>query len=121
MVHLPYRLKDCLFRRLADVAQLAEQLICNQQVRGSIPLVSSGWISVLLTSFFPGQAPGSRGHFFLRDRPEKFGCIPLRNSLYTSILPVCLFSGNPSDAGTSGLYSETYGLAPRQHGCADTL
>ena len=26
---------------LADVAQLAEQLICNQQVRGSIPLVSS--------------------------------------------------------------------------------
>jgi len=27
---------------LADVAQLAEQLICNQQVRGSIPLVSSG-------------------------------------------------------------------------------
>ena len=25
----------------ADVAQLAEQLICNQQVRGSIPLVSS--------------------------------------------------------------------------------
>ena len=26
---------------LADVAQLVEQLICNQQVRGSIPLVSS--------------------------------------------------------------------------------
>ena len=25
----------------ADVAQLVEQLICNQQVRGSIPLVSS--------------------------------------------------------------------------------
>ena len=29
------------FGRFADVAQLAEQLICNQQVRGSIPLVSS--------------------------------------------------------------------------------
>ena len=25
----------------ADVAQLAEQLICNQQVRGSIPFISS--------------------------------------------------------------------------------
>jgi hypothetical protein len=28
----------------ADVAQLVEQLICNQLVRGSIPLVSSGCI-----------------------------------------------------------------------------
>ena len=29
----------------ADVAQLAEQLICNQQVIGSIPIVGSyGWI-----------------------------------------------------------------------------
>lgn len=27
---------------LADVAQLVEQLICNQQVKGSSPFVSSG-------------------------------------------------------------------------------
>ena len=27
----------------ADVAQLVEQLICNQQVAGSSPIVSSGW------------------------------------------------------------------------------
>ena len=41
--HLPRGGKVCLFRPIqADVAQLVEQLICNQQVRGSIPLVSSG-------------------------------------------------------------------------------
>ena len=36
-------IRVCLFFGLfqADVAQLVEQLICNQQVRGSIPLVSS--------------------------------------------------------------------------------
>ena len=32
-------------KALADVAQLAEQLICNQQVIGSSPIVGSyGWI-----------------------------------------------------------------------------
>ena len=40
--HLLWGGKVCLFRLIrADVAQLVEQLICNQQVRGSIPLVSS--------------------------------------------------------------------------------
>ena len=31
----------CLGMNHADVAQLAEQLICNQQVTGSIPAISS--------------------------------------------------------------------------------
>ena len=30
-------------REYADVAQLAEQLICNQQVVGSTPTVGSHW------------------------------------------------------------------------------
>src|SRR3954468_8587645 len=37
----PDQTSELTFRQCADVAQLAEQLICNQQVRGSIPLVSS--------------------------------------------------------------------------------
>src|SRR6478609_4646613 len=37
----PDQASELTFRKSADVAQLAEQLICNQQVRGSIPLVSS--------------------------------------------------------------------------------
>jgi hypothetical protein len=61
----------------ADVAQLVEQLICNQQVRGSIPLVSSGCICC----------------------PQ----FPLHNSLPTTILPVCLFLGFPSDTRQSVL------------------
>ena len=31
------------FFRLADIAQLAEQLICNQQVTGSIPAIGFIW------------------------------------------------------------------------------
>ena len=78
--HLLSRGKVCLFRTIqADVAQLAEQLICNQQVRGSIPLVSSGFICSFQLQF------------------------PLRNLLPTTILPVCLFSGIPSNAYPSGL------------------
>ena len=39
----------------AGVAQLAEQLICNQQVAGSIPIVSSIFRSAIKTSSkFPG-------------------------------------------------------------------
>ncbi len=36
--------RDCVFGVLADVAQLAEQLICNQQVAGSSPIIGSNWI-----------------------------------------------------------------------------
>ena len=36
--------------RLADVAQLVEQLICNQQVVGSIPTVSSSMCSAVVRS-----------------------------------------------------------------------
>ena len=32
---------DLLFKQHADVAQLAEQLICNQQVIGSSPIIGS--------------------------------------------------------------------------------
>ena len=31
----------CMVKSYADIAQLAVQLICNQQVAGSIPVVSS--------------------------------------------------------------------------------
>ena len=38
-----------IFLRLADVAQLAEQLICNQQVIGSSPII--GLISIEIINF----------------------------------------------------------------------
>jgi hypothetical protein len=52
----------------ADVAQLVEQLICNQQVRGSIPLVSSA---------AEGSAPGIRGCLFSRSNPLHWLYLPI--------------------------------------------
>ena len=49
-------------RRCADVAQLAEQLICNQQVIGSSPIIGlqdSG--SSELNNFMDGFPSGQRG------------------------------------------------------------
>ena len=43
---------------LADVAQLAEQLICNQQVAGSSPIVGS--IFSLSDRAAPGSVPWTR-------------------------------------------------------------
>ena len=34
-----HRFEPCRSHRFADVAQLAEQLICNQQVIGSSPII----------------------------------------------------------------------------------
>ena len=39
-------LKHCFNIHCAGVAQLAEQLICNQQVAGSSPVAGSSWLSV---------------------------------------------------------------------------
>ena len=36
---------DLLFKQHADVAQLAEQLICNQQVIGSSPIIGFIWMA----------------------------------------------------------------------------
>ena len=40
----PYRSHLFLFSECADVAQLAEQLICNQQVIGSSPIIGFIWV-----------------------------------------------------------------------------
>jgi hypothetical protein len=52
-----------LARRCAGVAQLVEQLICNQQVAGSSPFAS--------TKFFPSSVPGG-----MPEWPKGAGCKP---------------------------------------------
>ncbi len=54
------------FPQRADVAQLAEQLICNQQVAGSSPIVGSIFL-LFLCGFrgFPGTC------FLLREQRRK--------------------------------------------------
>ena len=46
-----------VMRELADVAQLAEQLICNQQVIGSSPIIGF----ILYRYFLDGFPSGQRG------------------------------------------------------------
>ena len=46
-----FRKYDILIKSHADVAQLAEQLICNQQVIGSSPII--GFIIIILQDFGP--------------------------------------------------------------------
>ena len=53
----------------ADIAQLEEQLICNQQVRGSIPLVGSRHVS-----------PYSSVVEHLLGKERVIGSIPIRGS-----------------------------------------
>jgi hypothetical protein len=57
---------------------------------------------------------GKTGHY----RCARF---PLHNSLPTTILPVCLFSGFPSDTRQSVLGFTIWGNIPGQLGGADTL
>ena len=52
VVRIHHRPFKCRFKACADVAQLAEQLICNQQVIGSSPIIGlflilyiAGWSS----------------------------------------------------------------------------
>ena len=41
-----------ILRQLADIAQLAEQLICNQQVAGSSPIVGFKTLADALVFFY---------------------------------------------------------------------
>ncbi len=43
---------------LADIAQLAEQLICNQQVVGSIPIVGFSNTLRKVLFFYPSEIDG---------------------------------------------------------------
>ena len=54
-----HRFEPCRSHSNADVAQLAEQLICNQQVIGSSPIIG---FALLVGHFIVGEFPsGQRG------------------------------------------------------------
>ena len=85
----------------ADVAQLGEQLICNQQVRGSSPLVSSTWSS---GTSLPALRPGahSSGRWALGTRAT-VGC-PSGQREQTVNLPADAYEGsNPSPTMASSV------------------
>ena len=50
-----------LLKNLADVAQLAEQLICNQQVIGSSPIIGLLWTHGSHIYILDGFPSGQRG------------------------------------------------------------
>ena len=56
-------------RHLADVAQLVEQLTCNQQVRGSSPLVGSTFFLERFPSWPKGADCKSAGSAFTGSNP----------------------------------------------------
>lgn len=49
-----------LYAKVADVAQLVEQLIRNEKVGGSTPLIGTNRIKHLRQSSKIGHAPGSK-------------------------------------------------------------
>ena len=78
------------FISYADVAQLAEQLICNQQVIGSSPII--GFIQFNIELYY-GQIPEwpkgtdckSAAYSFGGSNPPSPTSVPLKYSLRTSV------------------------------------
>ena len=71
--------------RFADVAQLAEQLFCKQQVAGSIPVVGS-----------PQESPSSRGISLVRLnalKPLHRGVDPHLDPHWSVVVPVVSVAG----------------------------
>ncbi len=63
-------------RAFADVAQLEEQLICNQQVKGSSPFVSSSKMAGGMRPLLQGVHPASATRGGLLAGPTRPGGVP---------------------------------------------
>ena len=74
-----HRFEPCRSHLFADVAQLAEQLICNQQVTGSSPVV--GFIKPLMKrGGFPSGQRGQTVNLLATLSKVRILLRPLRNS-----------------------------------------